>query len=144
MRSRGPLLTIVFAAAAAGVAAFLLYFWMPSSLLDGSRISAYSCGPLGVSLRELEVRDREQHSETIDELVLLANEAKVSGTPATRQEGDPMVILFRDDGLQFVLTVSDDVYVAVSEGDGSYLGSLESPALSGLITRLVSLREGDE
>ncbi|MHB9150738.1 MAG: hypothetical protein ACYC33_11815 [Thermoleophilia bacterium] len=128
---------IVVAALTAGVLAYFLYFWWPSPLLDGSRIDSFSYGAQGVSLRELEVYTRADDGR-LDEIVRLVNEARLSSSPVHRKEGAPMVVLFRRDGLQFYLIADDGDHVGISEGDGSYLGSLDSPELAELIAGLMA------
>lgn len=136
MRERS-LWIIVAAALAAGVLAFFLYFWWPSPLLDGARIDSFSYGAQGVSLRELEVYTRADDGR-LDEIVRLVNEARLSSFRVHRKEGAPMVVLFRRDGLQFYLIADDGDHVGISEGDGSYLGSLDSPELADLVSHLVA------
>lgn len=133
-----PLWIVVVAALAAGVLAYFFYFWWSSPLLDGTRIDSFSYGAQGVNLRELDVHRRTEEGARLDEIVRLVNEAHLSSSPVERTEGAPMVVLFRRDGLQFYLTAGDDDHVGISEGDGSYLGSLESPDLAGFISDLMS------
>jgi hypothetical protein len=140
--SRRSITLLVAAALVSGVAAFFLYFWLPSPLLDGTRLASFSYGPQGINLRELEVRTREDEGDLLDEIVRLANEAPLASAQVERREGAPMVVLFRDDGLQFVLIVGDAEHVGISEGDGSYLGTLQSPELAGLVTALVAESAG--
>jgi hypothetical protein len=133
---------IALAALAAGVIAFFLYFWWPSPLLDGGRITSFSYGPRGTNLRELDVHTRTEEGALLDEIVGLANDAPLTSSRVEPQDGAPMVVLFRDDGLQFVLVVGDDTYVGISEGDGSYVGSLQSPDLAALVSEL-AMGSGD-
>lgn len=128
---------VVVAALTAGVLAYFLYFWWPSPLLDGTRIDSFSYGAQGVSLRELEVYTRADDGR-LDEIVRLVNEARLSSSRVHRKEGAPMVVLFRRDGLQFYLIADGDEHVGISEGDGSYLGSLDSPELADLIADLMA------
>lgn len=136
--TRGRYLWIVVVAAlTAGVLAYFLYFWWPSPLLDGTRIDSFSYGAQGVNLRELEVYTRAD-DDRLDEIVRLVNEARLSSSRVHRTEGAPMVVLFRRDGLQFYLIADGGDHVGISEGDASYLGSLESPELANLITGLMA------
>lgn len=128
---------IVVAALMAGVLAYFFYFWWPSPLLDGTRIDSFSYGAQGVSLRELEVYTRADDGR-LDEIVRLVNEARLSSSRVHRKEGAPMVVLFRRDGLQFYLIAGDGGHVGISEGDGSYLGSLDSPELAHLVADLMA------
>jgi len=129
---------IVAAALLAGVLAYLLYFWWSSPLLDGSRIDSFVYGAQGVNLRELDVHTRTDEGSRLDEILRLVNAARLSSSPVERRDGAPMVVLFRRDGLQFYLIGNGDEHVGISEGDGSYLGSLESPELAALIVELVA------
>ena len=133
---------VVVAALAAGVLAYFLYFWWPSPLLDGTRIDSFSYGAQGVNLRELEVHTRADDGRRLDEIVRLVNEARLSSSRVERKEGAPMVVLFRRDGLQFYLIGGGDDHVGISEGDGSYLGSLDSPDLAGVIQGLTAGSDG--
>lgn len=133
-----PLWIVVVAALVAGVLAYFFYFWWSSPLLDGSRIDSFSYGAQGVNLRELDVHTRAEDGGRLDEIVRLVNEARLSSSKVERRDGYPMVVLFRRDGLQFYLTAGDDDHVGISEGDASYLGSLESADLAGFIAGLTA------
>lgn len=124
------------AALAAGLAAFLVYFWWPAPLLDGARIVSFAYGPYGENIREFELHQRTTEPAFLDRVIALANEAPLSGDRVQPADGDVLLVLFRDDGLQFHLTNSDDTYVGISEGDGSYRGTLRSPELAGLLRGL--------
>ena len=140
---RGRALWLVVAAAlVAGVVAYFFYFWWASPLLDGTRIDSFSYGAQGVNLREFDVHTRAEDGGRLDEIIRLVNGARLSSSKVERRDGSPMVVLFRRDGLQFYLTAGDDDHVGISEGDGSYLGSLESADLAGFIADLTASSSG--
>lgn len=122
-------LTVV-GALLAGVAAYLFYFAQPEALLDGSRIESYAYGPYGTNIREFEVHERATDGGFVDDLLAVVNAAPLSNVPVERREGVLLLVLFRDDGLQYHLIIGDGEHVGISEGDGSYLGSLESLELA--------------
>lgn len=130
------------AALAAGLLAYLVYFWWPSPLLDGSRIDSFAYGPYGANIREFEVREREADGALVDKVIDLVNQAPLSGDRAQPVDGDVLLVLFRDDGLQFHLTTVDGTHVSISEGDGSYRGTLLAPELAGLLTGLSGAANG--
>lgn len=139
-----PVALLAAAALAAGALAYLVYFWWPSPLLDGSRIDAFAYGPYGGNIREFERHERADDGAFLDEVIGLVNEARLSGDPATPSEGDVLLVLFRDDGLQFHLTLTEAGGVGLSEGDGSYRGSLRSPELAGLLAGLRTSAPGGD
>jgi len=128
----------VVAALVAGLAAYFFYFAQPDALLDGSRIDSYAYGPYGTNIREFEVHERGSDGGFVDDVLASVNQAPVSNVPVERREGALLLVLFRDDGLQFHLILGDDRHVGISEGDGSYLGSLESPALAQVMAGLAA------
>ncbi len=130
------------AALAAGLLAYLVYFWWPSPLLDGSRIDSFAYGPYGANIREFEVHEREAEGALVDRVIDLVNQAPLSGDRLQPVEGDVVLVLFRDDGLQFHLTTGDDTHVSISEGDGSYRGTLLAPELAGLLAGLSVATDG--
>lgn len=136
MRRVWVVLTV--AALASGVAAYLYYFAWPEPLLDSTRIASYSYGAQGVNPLEYEKFTRAEDPATFDRLVRLVRDARVARPQVERGPGQLMVILHRDDGLQFRLYLDgpqDDGtwQVGISEGDESYLGTLDQPQLVELL-----------
>lgn len=121
-----------------GVAAYLYYFAQPDALLDSTRIAAYSYGAQGVNPLEYKKFTRADDPATFDRLVGLVRDARVTRARVERAPGRLMVILHRDDGLQYRLfldgPLSDGTWaVGISEGDESYLGTLDQPQLVELL-----------
>ena len=124
-----------------GVAAYLFYFAWPEPLLDSTRISSYSYGAQGVNPLEYKKFTRADDPATFDTLVELVRDARVGRAQVKRAPGKLMVILHRDDGLQYRLFLdgpwADGSWgVGISEGDESYLGTLDQPQLVELLRRL--------
>lgn len=129
---------LAVAALASGVAAYLYYFAWPEPLLDTTRIASYSYGAQGVNPLEYKQFKRTDDPAEFDRLMSLVRDARVTRPQVTRAPGRLMVILHRDDGLQYRLFLDgprgDGTWqVAISEGDESYLGTLEQPALVELL-----------
>lgn len=124
---------LVAAAVAAGLLAYLVYFWWPAPLLDGARIDSFAYGPYGANVREFELHQRTAEGAFLDEVIALVNEARLSGDRVPPVDGDVLLVLFRDDGLQYHLTTAGGATVGISEGDGSYRGALRSPELARLL-----------
>ncbi|MHB8868484.1 MAG: hypothetical protein ACYC6T_14945 [Thermoleophilia bacterium] len=142
MIRRRPVVLLAAGALAAGLLAYLFYFWWPAPLLDGGRIQSFSYGPYGANIREFEVHERTTESPFLDEVIALVNGAPLSGDRVQPADGDVLLVLFRDDGLQFHLTGSGGAKVGISEGDGSYRGTLQSPELGRLIGGLDLVGDG--
>jgi hypothetical protein len=129
---------LVVAAVVSGVAAYLYYFAWPESLLDTTRIASYSYGEQGVNPLEYTKVTRADDPATFDRLMALVRDAPVARPQVTRAPGRLMLILHRDDGLQYRLFLDgprgDGTWqVGVSEGDESYLGTLDQPQLVELL-----------
>lgn len=127
---------IVGVAAVAGVAAFLFYFWWSAPLLDGSHIDRYAYGPQGVNVREFAVLPRSKDPQLIDRVLSLVNDAPLSSERVQPASGKLVLILFREDGLQYDLLQGDRGDVGVAEGNHGFLGTLRSPELAGLLAQL--------
>ncbi len=127
---------IVGAAAIAGVAAFLFYFWWGSPLLDGARIDRFSFGPQGVNVREFAVLPRSKDPQLVDRVLALVNDAPLASERVHPTDGRLVLILFREDGLQYDLLQGQDGLVGLAEGNHAYLGSLRSPQLAALLAQL--------
>jgi hypothetical protein len=132
----GRLLLIVLGVAAVGVAAFLLYSSWDAPRLDGSRIDRFSYGPQGVNIREFAVLPRAQDPELIDRVLELVNQAPLTSRPVEPKDGRVVLVLFREDGLQFDLLQGAGDVVGLAEGDRGYLGALQSPELAALLADL--------
>ncbi len=134
---------VLLAAAAlvSGVAAYLYYFAWPEPLLDSTRIASYSYGAQGVNPLEYKKFTRADDPATFDKLLGLVRDARVGRAQVKRAPGRLMVILHRDDGLQYRLYLdgprADGSWgVGISEGDESYLGTLDQPQLVELLRGL--------
>ena len=129
---------LAVAALVSGVAAYLYYFAWPEPLLDSTRIASYSYGAQGVNPLEYKLFTRADDPATFDRLVGLVRDARVARAQVKRAPGRLMVILHRDDGLQYRLFLdgpwADGSWgVGISEGDESYLGTLDQPQLVELL-----------
>jgi hypothetical protein len=137
---RRPVVWIVAAAVVAGVAAYLFYFNWSQPLLDGGRIAAYAYGRQETNPLEFERHERAG-DPTLERLLTLIDEAKLTRTEMRRDPKGLLVILYRDDGLQYRLILdgpraAGSWGVGISEGDQSYLGSLDQPELVALLRGL--------
>lgn len=129
---------VAVAAVVSGMAAYLYYFAWPEPLLDSTRIASYSYGAQGVNPLEYKRFTRADDPATFDKLMALVRDARVARPQVDRAPGRLMVILHRDDGLQYRLFLDgprDDGtwQVGISEGDESYLGTLDQPQLVELL-----------
>jgi hypothetical protein len=129
---------LAVAALVSGVAAYLYYFAWPEPLLDSTRIASYSYGAQGVNPLEYKLFTRADDPATFDRLLGLVRDARVARAQVKRAPGRLMVILHRDDGLQYRLFLdgpwADGSWgVGISEGDESYLGTLDQPQLVELL-----------
>jgi len=129
---------VAVAALVSGVAAYLYYFAWPEPLLDSTRIASYSYGAQGVNPLEYKQFSRADDPATFDRLMVLVRDAPVARPQVERAPGRLMLILHRDDGLQYRLFLDgprDDGtwQVGISEGDESYLGTLDQPQLVELL-----------
>jgi len=132
---------LAVAAVVSGAAAYLYYFAWPQPLLDTGRIVSYSYGAQGVNPLEYEKVTRADDPASFDRLMALVRDAPVARPQVTRAPGRLMVILHRDDGLQYRLYLDgprgDGTWqTGISEGDESYLGTLDRPELVELLRAL--------
>lgn len=127
---------IAGAAALAGVAAFLFYFWWSSPLLDGARIDRFAFGPQGVNVREFAVLPRSADPRLVDRVLSLVNGAPLTSERVQPADGRLVLILFREDGLQYDLLQGQDGLVGLAEGNRAYVGSLRSPELAAVLAQL--------
>jgi hypothetical protein len=127
---------IVGGAVVAGIVAFFVYFWWSPSLLEGSRIDRFSYGPQGVNLREFAVVPRARQPELVDRVIGLVNEAPLSDRRVEPTKGKLVMVLFRDDGVQYDLLQDGPGYVGVAEGNHAYIGTLKSPELAALLAEI--------
>lgn len=127
---------IVAATAVAGLLAFLFYFALDDPRLDGSRIDRYAYGPQGVNVREFAVLPRAEDPQLVDRVLALVNDAPLTSDAVRPRDGRLVLILFRDDGLQYDLLQGDDGSVGLAEGDHGYVGALESPDLAAILADL--------
>ena len=131
------------AALLAGIVAYFAYVGSTQPLIDGSRIDRIAWGPQGANPQEYAQERRDQDPELFARLLGLVNEARLTADRVTPNSDRLLVILYRDDGLQYHLLQGGDRLTGVSEGDQSYRGSLDSPQLAALLSQLarrVSLR----
>lgn len=138
---RRPWVWLLVVVLVSGVTAYLYYFAQPDALLDSSRIAAYSYGAQGVNPLEYKKLTRADDPAAFDLLVGLVRDARVTRARAERAPGRLMLILHRDDGLQYRLfldgPLADGAWaVGISEGDESYLGTLDQPQLVELLRSL--------
>ncbi len=137
---RRPLFWIIAVATVSSVAALFFYFYWSQPLLDGSRIVAFSYGPQRQNPLEFKRHERADDPR-LAEIVDLIDKAHLSRAEVKRAPDQLLVILFRDDGLQYRLFLDgprpDGSYaVGISEGDESYMGSLSQPQLVELLRSL--------
>lgn len=133
---RRALWLLAVAALLAGLAAYLLYFDWGHPRLDGGRIDSWSAGPQGTNIREFPVQRGPEQQQFIDDVVALINDAPLTSQRVHPQTGRLLLVLFRDDGLQYHLLQDGDRLVGLAEGDESYVGALDSPALAQVLAQL--------
>ena len=127
---------IALVAVVLGVAAFLLYFAWDAPRLDGARLDRFAYGPQGVNIREFAVLDRDRDPQLVDRVIELVNQAPLSSERVEPEDGRVVLVLFREDGLQYDLLQGDGGLVGLAEGDRGYLGALQSPELAALLADL--------
>ena len=123
---RRSLALIVAAALVAGIAGYLFYFAWPAPLLDPSRIDAFASAEAAL----------------LGRILALVNEAPLSREPVRPREGQLLLILYRDDGLQYHLIQNGPRVVGLAEGDRGYLAALDSPGLAALLDDLKARGDG--
>ncbi|MCZ7663927.1 MAG: hypothetical protein M5U22_13835 [Thermoleophilia bacterium] len=142
---RRSLALIVAAALVAGIAGYLFYFAWPAPLLDPSRIDAFAYGPEGVNPLEYvrhESASGSAEAALLGRILALVNEAPLSREPVRPREGQLLLILYRDDGLQYHLIQNGPRVVGLAEGDRGYLAALDSPGLAALLDDLKARGDG--
>ena len=72
----------------------------------------------------------------MDRVIELVNEAPLSSERVEPEDGRLVLVLFREDGLQYDLLQGDGGLVGLAEGDRGYLGALQSPELAALLADL--------
>lgn len=120
------------------VGAYLYYFSWDSPLLAEGDIDHFAVGLEGTSVRDFLVFDEPSDEAVRDRLVALINEAVVTDEDVHLAEGDPLIILFRADGLQYHVFRGGGDLVGLSEGDRSYVGGLRSAELAALVDELTA------
>lgn len=120
----------------AGLAAYLYYFAWAAPLLDPDAIDRFAYGPQGVNILEYEERTRAEDGETLERILSLVNGAPLSREAVERSPDRFQLVLYREDGLKYFLYLDGPRAVGISEGDQSYLGSLDSPELVALLREL--------
>jgi hypothetical protein len=135
-------MAVAVAVIAGGVGAYLYYFAWSAPRLDVDRIEAFAFGPRDYQLRDLVLHDSDEERATLDRLVSLINEAALtSDRPADGGTGF-LVILVRDDGLQYRLlpvdrgAAGERGLVGLSEGNEDFRGYLVSPEMARAIAEL--------
>ncbi|GAB4246663.1 MAG: hypothetical protein Kow00129_07010 [Thermoleophilia bacterium] len=129
---------IVLVALLIGAGAYAYYFAWDRVLLDPSQITRYAVGYEGRNLRDFSVFDRPEDRPTRELLLELVNGAELVNETVTPEEGDPLVVLFRRDGLQYHLFPAGEDLAGISEGDRSYVGTLRSAELAELLRDLAA------
>jgi hypothetical protein len=131
-----------------GVGAFYYYLAWPAPRLDSGRIDSFAYGPEGSDLRELVIRERTDDPSTLDRILEHVNKAPLTTErPLSRTTGF-VVILLRDDRLQYLLTPTDrgeagrPGLVRFGEGGGGSQGYLRSPGLAAEIAALEARGDG--
>lgn len=147
--NRRALLGLVLAGAIlGGVAAYLYYFAWAAPLLDGERIDRFAYGPRGSDIRELVIFSRVERGETLERLVNLVNQAPLTTQDLTGQGTGFVVVLLREDNLQYRLIPGDrgnpeePGLVGIAEGGEEYLGTLVFPELAREIAALEARGDG--
>lgn len=133
---------IAVCAAVAGVAAYLFYFAWDAPLLDPQAIDRYAYGPQGVNVLEYRIHTQAEEGATLERILALVNEATLTRETVQRDPQNLQVVLYRDDGLKYFLYLDGARAVGISEGDESYLGSLDSPELATLLREFEAKGDG--
>jgi hypothetical protein len=147
MTRRAALLAAIAFIVLASVGAYLYYFGWTAPRLDPERVTAYAYGPRESHIRDLVVQQGPEAEQELSDLVAFVNQARlvaVSGAPA---EDDFMVILLREDGLQYRLVPvrlpdEGEALVALSEGGQDFVGYLQSPELLEKVRELEERGDG--
>jgi len=118
----------------AGLAAYFYYFSWSEPLLEGEHIGSWAYGIEGQNLRDFETVERGDGR--LERMIDLINDAPLSSDRVSLAEGELLVVLYREDGLQFELFRGGTDQVGISEGDRSYVGTLVSAELAEILNGL--------
>ncbi len=118
----------------AGLAAYFYYFSWSEPLLEGDRIGSWAYGIEGQNLRDFETVERGDGR--LEWMIDLINDAPLSSDRTSLAEGELLVVLYREDGLQFHVFRGGTDQVGISEGDRSYVGTLVSAELAEILDGL--------
>lgn len=131
---RRELWAVAAIALLAGLAAYAYYFAWSEPLLDGGRIQSWAYGTEGQNQRDFETVDRQEGR--LERMIELINDAALSSERVALADGELLVVLYREDGLQYHLFRGAANQVGISEGDRSYVGTLISPELAEILRGL--------
>jgi len=120
----------------AGLAAYLYYFAWSEPLLEGEHIESWAYGIEGQNLRDFETVERGDGR--LQRMIDLINDAPLSSDRVSLAKGELLVVLYREDGLQFHLFRGGTDQVGISEGDRSYVGTLVSAELAEILEGLAA------
>lgn len=139
MLVRRELWAVLAVALIIGLGAYLYYFQWDEPLLTAEDITRYAVGYEGQNIRDFEVFEDPAGGPSVERLVGLVNDATLVNEDVELTDGSLLVILFRDDGLQYHLFPGGDDLTGISEGDRSYVGTLRSAELRATLEELGAL-----